>query len=349
MLDFKTKVDHKSLRRFLFLDFLHYNRRCATSSGACVKPRLVSTCPSSSRSNAVEITNRQSNVIFLQQSKVQATFLLCDLLDREFISKRRFRIHFRSLASPRTLLNQILSRLMGKKAIEPFIRPQIVALCRSGMNMSQVSKQLKISRCCVRNAIMKYENQGRFTDSKRSGRPKKLSERDERELKRLVQGENRLSVAKITKDLCVSLSGPVSKETVRRYLKKFGFEYAVKIKKPFLTMKHRKARVEWCKQHLHWTKQDWRKVIFSDESTFYVLKRKNQVKIWRTDDERSIPECVEHMNTGNGGKVGIWGAIMREGTAMARIFDDSMNGVMYCDVLETELKVSMKVFGRKSD
>ena len=168
---------------------------------------------------------------------------------------------------------------MGKKAVEPFTRAQAVALYQSGMNMNKVSKQLKISRCCVRNAIMKFENQGRFTDSKRSGRPNKLSERDERELKRLVQGENRLSVAKITKDFCIGLSTPVSKETVRRYLKKLGYEYAVKIKKQFLSIKHRKARVEWCKQYLHWTKQDWRKVIFSDESTFYVLKRKSQVKI----------------------------------------------------------------------
>ena len=238
---------------------------------------------------------------------------------------------------------------MGKKAIEPYIRAQAAALYQSGLNMNKVSKQLKVSRTCVRNAIMKFENQGTFVDSKRSGRPKKISERDERELKRLVQGNNRLSVAKITKDLNVGLVKPVSEETVRRYLKKLGHEYAVKIKKPFLSLKHRRARVEWCQQHLHWTIQDWRKVIFSDESTFYVLKRKNQVKIWRTDDERLIPECVQHMNTGNCGKVGIWGGIMSEGTTIARIFNDSMNGALYCDVLETEVKQSMKIFRKKTD
>ena len=145
---------------------------------------------------------------------------------------------------------------MGKKAIASFIRPQIRALYQSGMNMNRVSRPLKISRCCVRNAIMKYENRGRFTDSKRSRRPKKLTERDERELRRLFQGQNRLSVAKITKDLHVGLCTPVSKVTTHRYLKEFGFEYAVKIKKPFLSVKHRKTRVECCKQHLHWTKHD---------------------------------------------------------------------------------------------
>ena len=79
-------------------------------------------------------------------------------------------------------------------------------------------------------------------------------------------------------------------------------------------------------------------MIFSDESTFYVLKRKNQVKIWRTDDQRLLPECLEQMNTGNGGKIGIWGGISGQGTTMARIFDGTMNGILYCNVLQNELK-----------
>lgn len=238
---------------------------------------------------------------------------------------------------------------MGRRVIGPFIWPQAVALRQSGLNITKISKQLKVSRCCVRNAIVKFRDEATYTDSKWSGRPKILSNRAERELKRLVRSDNRLSVAKIRADLNVGLTKPVSKETVRRYLRKFGYEYAVKVKKPFLTENHRKARVDWCRQHLHRSIHDWRKVIFSDESTFYVLKRKNHVKIWRTDDERLIPECVQHMNTGNGGKVGIWGGIMREGTTMARIFNDSMNGKRYCDVLGSELKQTVNLLKRKND
>jgi transposase len=236
---------------------------------------------------------------------------------------------------------------MGKRSIQPYIRAQAVALYQSGLNLSKISEQLKVSRCCVQNAITKFEQHGIFEDLKRSGRPKALSERNVRELKRLVTGDNRLSVGKITSNLNGSLQKPVSKDTVRRCIRKLGYEYCVKIKKPWLSAKHKKARIEWCKQHQHWTICDWRKVIFSDESTFYVLKRKNQVKVWRTDDERLLPECVQQMNTGNGGKLGIWGGISGEGTTMARIFDDSMNGILYCDVLQNELKKSIARFPKK--
>jgi transposase len=109
------------------------------------------------------------------------------------------------------------------------------------------------------NAIIKFEKHGIFEDLKRSGRPKALSERNVRELKRLVTGENRLSVAKITSDINISLPKPVSKDTIRRCLTKLGYEYAVKLKKPWLSVKHKKSRVKWCKQHQHWTIHDWRK------------------------------------------------------------------------------------------
>ena len=120
---------------------------------------------------------------------------------------------------------------MGKRSIEPYVRAQVVALYQSGFNLSKISKQLQVSRCCVRNAITKFEEYTKFDDMKRSSRPKSLSDRNIRELKRLVQGDNRLSAAKITTDLNMSLFKPVSKRTVRQYVKKLDYEYAVKIKK----------------------------------------------------------------------------------------------------------------------
>ena len=164
---------------------------------------------------------------------------------------------------------------MDKRSIEPYVRAQVVALYQSGLNLSKISKKLQVSRCCICNAITKFEEYTKFHDMKRSGQPKSLSDRNISELKRLVQGDNRLSAAKITSDLNMSLFKPVSKRTVHRYLKKLGYEYAVKIKKQWLSTKHRKARVRWCERYQHWPFQDWRKVIFSDESTFYVRKRKN--------------------------------------------------------------------------
>ena len=93
----------------------------------------------------------------------------------------------------------------------------------------------------------------------------------------MMKGENWLSAVKITANLNSSLLKLVTKRTVRNYLTKLGFEYKVKLKKQWLSKKHREQRVAWCRQYCHWTINDWRNVIFSDESTFYVLRRKKSM------------------------------------------------------------------------
>ena len=240
-----------------------------------------------------------------------------------------------------------LVSFMGKKPSDPFIRAQAVALDQAGMNQVQISKQLKVSRCCVQNAIKKFKTAHHYNDSKRSGRPSKVNTRAVRHLKRLVKEENRLNARKITSDLNNSLPQPVSVVTVRRYLKDLGFEYVVKLKKQWLSAEHRRRRVAWCQQYLNWTPPDWHNVIFSDESTFYVLKRKNQCKIWRLDKEKLLPECLEQTNTGDGGKLGVWGGISGFGTTATKIYSENMNGNLYCDVLEHELKQSMRKISTK--
>ena len=115
---------------------------------------------------------------------------------------------------------------MSKQSIEPYIRAPAMALYQSDLNLSKISKQLQIRRCCVRNAVIKFEENAEFDNMKWSGRSTSLSDRNVRELKKLVQGDSRLSAAKITTDLNMSLSKP----TIYRYLKKLDYEYAVKLK-----------------------------------------------------------------------------------------------------------------------
>ena len=92
---------------------------------------------------------------------------------------------------------------------------------------------------------------------------------------------------------------------------------------------------------MHWTPDDWRKVIFSDQSTFYGLKRKNQCKIWRLEKEKLLPECIQQTNTSDGGQVGIWGGISGFSAMAAKIYMENMDRKLYCDVLQHQLKHSM--------
>ena len=101
----------------------------------------------------------------------------------------------------------------------------------------------------------------------------------------MVKGDACLCAAKIASDRNASLPKPLTTRTVRTYLTELGLEYLVKMKKQWLGVQHRQLRIAWCTKHMNWTSDDWKNVISSDESTFYILKRKNQCKIWRLEQE----------------------------------------------------------------
>jgi hypothetical protein len=53
---------------------------------------------------------------------------------------------------------------------------------------------------------------------------------------------------------------------VRRALKKTGHKAVAKKKRAYLTTQHKKARMEFAERHLDWTLEDWKCVIYSDET-----------------------------------------------------------------------------------
>ncbi|KAG1488928.1 hypothetical protein G6F52_013792 [Rhizopus delemar] len=51
-----------------------------------------------------------------------------------------------------------------------------------------------------------------------------------------------------------------------KLLKSMGFQARIKKHKPFLKAIHMKKRLAWANAHKGWTKDDWRRMIFSDET-----------------------------------------------------------------------------------
>ena len=53
---------------------------------------------------------------------------------------------------------------MGKRFIEPYVYAQAVPIYQSDLNLSKISKQLQVCRCCVHNTITKFEEYTKFDD-----------------------------------------------------------------------------------------------------------------------------------------------------------------------------------------
>ena len=83
----------------------------------------------------------------------------------------------------------------------------------------------------------------------------------------------------------------VCKKAMWRFIRSKGYRRCVCRKKIWIREVNRKKRVTWCKKKRQRPCDDWKKVIFSDESQI-VIGNDNRVYIWRKSDETFQPECI---------------------------------------------------------
>ncbi|KAG0752864.1 hypothetical protein G6F24_013329 [Rhizopus arrhizus] len=94
--------------------------------------------------------------------------------------------------------------------------------------------------------------------------------------------------------------------TTLNALKSLGFKARPKRKVPLLSAKHRKARLEWALAHRYWTIDDWRKVIFSDESKINVWGSDGVEFYWSLPGSPLQPHHVIPTVKYGGGSVMMW-------------------------------------------
>lgn len=137
-----------------------------------------------------------------------------------------------------------------------------------GQSVREVAAHLNISKSYVANV---RKGMDRPPSGPKSGPKPKLTERERAYAASLI----RRNKAKTAVDATIATNQihatPVSVQTVRRALKDQELRSIKKKKRPLLTKPHRRARLQWAVQHKDWTVDDWKAIIFSDESKFNRL------------------------------------------------------------------------------
>lgn len=83
-----------------------------------------------------------------------------------------------------------------------------------------------------------------------------------------------------------------------RELKDLGLKSGAKHKKPMLTKKHIAAHLKWAKVHEGWTLENWKRVIWSDETKINRIGSDGRKWIWKRPEEklnkRLVQKTVKH-------------------------------------------------------
>ena len=184
------------------------------------------------------------------------------------------------------------------------------------------------------------------TDKKaKTGRPSKLSARDEAFCVRNITIGGKENAVQVQKALKNELGISASPSTVRRALLRGGLGSFIRPKKPFLSQKNVKARLAWAIAHVHWTIDDWARVIWSDETKIDRFGSDGKYYAWKRGHENLLPRHVQQTVKHGGGNIKLWSCITWEGPGYIVKIDDVLDKDLYLTILKDDLKQTVEEYG----
>lgn len=217
------------------------------------------------------------------------------------------------------------------------IRERTVAMSEEGKTCREIAILLKVGKSTVNDLLRKVRAGYPIQDLPRSGRPRKTTTRDDRVIKNKSTKDPFKTASQIAVELRKEGVADVSRMTVSRRLHNVGLFGRVAAKKPFISEKNRKARLEFSKAHANWTVEDWQKVAFSDESKFNLFGNDGRAYVRRPIAKRLHPKYVVPTVKHGGGNVMVWGVFTASCVGPLVLIQGRMNSVMYRDILQNNL------------
>jgi len=128
-----------------------------------------------------------------------------------------------------------------------------------GLSYRDISKKRnisigEISKICRKHNVKSSKNKG--------GRPHKINEISARYICRNITSGKCDTANQIARMLEQSVDIVVSPQTVRNVLKQKGFKAKFKTKKPAISAKNKRKRLEFANKYKYWTTNDWKYVIW---------------------------------------------------------------------------------------
>ena len=100
---------------------------------------------------------------------------------------------------------------------------------------------------------------------------------------------------------------------------------------------HRAVRLQWVQRHFHWGRQQWARVLFSDESRFNLSHHDGRIRVFRRREERFADNCLIERDQFGGRSVMVCGGIMGRRKTNVIVVQGNLNAQGYINqILQPE-------------
>lgn len=211
--------------------------------------------------------------------------------------------------------------------IDEHTKHRIVALKEEGASIQDISDELGVTRKTVKLWIRRWEEEGRLNTHVSNGRPRKTSTEQDRLLIEDVQYRRFVTTSTYAIDRGVSI------HTIRRRLHTAGIHCRIPAKKPKLTDRHKRLRLNFARRYFNF---NFDNVCFVDEKVFTTASD-GRLYLWRLNNTRYDERNVIPNRRSGRISFGYWGWMSASGPGELVEISGRMNARNYKEILEDVL------------
>ena len=210
------------------------------------------------------------------------------------------------------VLEDTTNQKTKRKQLSDFTRGQIVGYYKCDRSYGHISKELDIPISTIANVIRFYTKHGLEKPEKRTGRGKAFTDRTKSALIRAFRSAPFAPIS-LQHQHFTAGGMEMSRTTFGRRMKDLGFGSYSPAKKPALNDRQKANRLKWCEDKVDWTLEQWRSVVWSDESRFMIVGNDGSIRVARKEGERYLDQHILHTYKFGKGSVMVWGCFWAGG------------------------------------
>lgn len=222
-------------------------------------------------------------------------------------------------------------------------RQKIIRMHQDQMSIRKISKYLDVSKTSVHRVISDWRRNGSVRPLPRRYKKKLILPYQFEKCLRRLQKEKHQTVAKFISIIRDTYGVEYSRSGLRKYMKREGVRGRIKRKKPLISNRNRLRRIIFAKQHLNWGDEEWGKVVWSDESTFELVRSRG--KEYYYSIKRGWDSSTRKLTTQAGKqKVLLWGCFKNNEVGVLYHCRNTINANLYQKILKDAAFSSIDAF-----